>query len=191
MPGAAVRGNLLRYTSTLGVQVRKNLSASQRGLLEIDWALFGELCRALALRVAQHYDPDLVIGIAKAGVIPGAVVASIIEREFAAMAVTRRGTEVMPELVSGPPVGVAGRRVLIVDETCDTGHTLKLALNEVQALGPAEVRTAVSIRTGPYDPDFYALETDKLIVLPWDRETVVDGDLVVRPDLATYLAGEG
>jgi len=173
------------------VQVRKNLSASQRGLLEIDWALFGELCRALALRVAQHYDPDLVIGIAKAGVIPGAVVASIIEREFAAMAVTRRGTEVMPELVSGPPVGVAGRRVLIVDETCDTGHTLKLALNEVQALGPAEVRTAVSIRTGPYDPDFYALETDKLIVLPWDRETVVDGDLVVRPDLATYLAGEG
>ncbi|MEK6598416.1 MAG: hypothetical protein AABY91_08795 [Gemmatimonadota bacterium] len=46
--------------------MRQNVPAGQRGLLEIDWALFGELCRALALRVAEHYDPDLVVGIAKA-----------------------------------------------------------------------------------------------------------------------------
>lgn len=171
--------------------MRRKVPAGQRGLLEIDWPLFGELCRALALRVAQHYDPDLVIGIAKAGVIPGAVVASIIQRDFAAMGATRRSGEQMPELVAGPPRAVAGRRVLVVDETCDTGHTLKLALNEIQTLRPAELRTAVSIRTGPYEPDYYALETDKLIVLPWDREIVVDGELVVRPDVAAYLAGEG
>lgn len=171
--------------------MRRNVPSQQRGLLEIDWPLFGELCRALALRVAQHYDPELVIGITKAGVIPGAVVASILQRDFAAMAVTRRSAGQMPELVSGPPAaGVAGRRVLVVDETCDTGHTLKLALNEVLALRPAEARTAVSIKTGAYEPDFHALETDKLIILPWDRETVVGGELVVRPDLAAYLAGE-
>lgn len=171
--------------------MRRGVPSAQRGLLEIDWPLFGELCRALARRVAQHYDPTLVLGIAKAGVIPGAVVASTLQRDFAAMAVTRRTTGALPELVSGPPGLVAGRRVLLVDETCDTGHTLKLALNEVRALGPAEVRTAVSIRTGPYEPDFYALETDKLIILPWDREVIIQGELAVRPDLAAYLAGEG
>lgn len=170
--------------------MRQNVPAGQRGLLEIDWALFGELCRALALRVAEHYDPDLVIGIAKAGVIPGAVVASILQRDFAAMAVTRKGDRPEPALVHGPPEAVAGRRVLLVDETCDSGHTLKLALNEVKALRPAEVRTAVSIKTGAFQPDYHALETDKLIVLPWDRETVVDGALIIRPDLAGYLAGE-
>ena len=170
--------------------MRKSVPSPQRGLLEIDWPLFGELCRALALRVAQHYEPDLVLGIAKAGVIPGAVVASILQCEFAAMGVTRRDAGTDPVLVSPPPVPVQGRRILLVDETCDTGHTLKLALHELQAAKPREVKTAVSIRTGAYEPHFHALETDKLIVLPWDREIIVEGELVVRPDLAAYLSGE-
>ena len=42
--------------------------------------MFGELCRALALRVARDFDPDLVVGIARAGVFPGAVVARSFER---------------------------------------------------------------------------------------------------------------
>lgn len=171
--------------------MKRKVPTPQRGLLEIDWPLFGELCRALALRVAAHYDPEIVLGIAKAGVIPGAVVASILQRDFAAMAVTRKGAGDQPELVAPPPASIAGKRVLLVDETCDSGHTLRLALNEVMGRRPSEVRTAVSIRTGPFEPDFYALETDKLIVLPWDREVVVNGEIVVRPDLAAYLAGEG
>jgi hypoxanthine phosphoribosyltransferase len=170
--------------------MKRKVRPSQRGLLEIDWPLFGELCRALALRVAQDYQPDLVVGIAKAGVIPGAVVASILQKDFAAMAVTRRSPGHDPELVAGPPSAVKGRRVLLVDETCDTGHTLKLALNAMQTLRPREVRTAVSIRTGPFQPDYHALDTDKLIVLPWDREIVQDGEIVTRPDLVAYLAGE-
>jgi hypoxanthine phosphoribosyltransferase len=154
---------------------------STRGVLEIDWPLFGELCRALALKVARDYDPEIVIGIAKAGVIPGAVVASIMQREFTSMTVTRRSAEDMPVLVSGPPPTIRGRRVLLVDETCDTGHTLKLALNELRALHPAEVRTAVSFRTGPYEPDFHSFSTEKAIILPWDREEIRGGELVPRP----------
>ena len=151
-----------------------------RETLEIDWPLFGELCRALALRVARDYDPEIVLGIAKAGVIPGAVVASILEREFSSMSVTRKKAGGMPVMVSGPPGTIRNRRVLLVDETCDTGHTLKLALNEVRALAPVEVRTAVSFRTGKYSPDFFAFETDKSIVLPWDRDVIRDGKLIHR-----------
>lgn len=155
-----------------------------RGILEIDWPLFGELCRALALKVARSYDPEIILGVAKAGVIPGAVVASILEREFSSMTVTRKKAGAMPVMVSGPPATIRGRRVLIVDETCDSGHTLKLALNEVRAGGPAEVRTAVSFKTGGYQPDFFSFETDKAIVLPWDREVVREGELIRRPDWA-------
>ena len=90
-------------------------------------------------------------------------------------------------LVVGPPSSIKGRRVLIVDETCDTGHTLRLALNEVQGAMPAEVRTAVSFKTGPFEPDFHSFDTDKFIILPWDREVVQDGQLVTRPDYAGYL----
>ncbi len=153
-----------------------------RGVLEIDWPLFGELCRALALKVAGAYQPEVILGIAKAGVIPGAVIAAILERDFTSMTVTRKKAGGMPVLVSGPPSLIRGRRVLLVDETCDTGHTLKLALNEVRALEPAEVRTAVSFKTGSYLPDFHSFETDKSIILPWDRDVMRDGELVMRPD---------
>ena len=153
-----------------------------RGVLEIDWPLFGELCRALALKVAREYDPEIVVGIAKAGVIPGAVIAAILERDFASMTVTRRSAGGAPVLVSGPPPSIRGRRILLVDETCDTGHTFRLALNEVKAMNPAEVRTAVSFKTGAYGVDFHSFETDKAIILPWDREIIRDGELIRRSD---------
>lgn len=171
--------------------MKRPSSPAPRGILEIDWPFFGELCRALALKVAREYQPEVVLGIAKAGVIPGVVVASILQLEFASMAVTRQDAGGDPILVTGPPGTIRGRRVLLVDETCDTGSTLKLALNEVRALKPAEVRTAVSFRTGPYQPDFHAFETDKLIILPWDREIIADGELVTRPDYVEWLKGNG
>ena len=166
------------------------VSPAQRDVLEVDWTFFGELCRALALRISGAYDPDLVLGIAKAGVIPGVVVACILQRDFASMTVTRIGAAARPTLVTAPPPIVAGRRVLIVDETCRSGETLRLALSAVRKLNPADVRTAVSFRTGAYEPDYSAMATESNIILPWDREVIVDGELVLRPDYAEWLAAQ-
>src|SRR5262245_496135 len=104
-----------------------------RGVLQVDWALFGELCRVLALKVFREYDPEVVIGIAKAGVIPGAVVASILQRDFASIAITRTASGARPTVIAGPPRMVSGRRVLIVDATCESGDTMKLALAAVRS----------------------------------------------------------
>src|SRR5437667_10113742 len=134
------------------------------GVLEVDWPFFGEMCRALALKIFREYDPEVVIGIARAGVIPGAVVASILQRDFASMAITRPEAGGRPVVIAGPTRLVTGRRVLIADGTCDTGATMKLALNAVRELKPAPVKTAVSFRTGEFRPDFYALETDNFIL---------------------------
>ena len=167
--------------------MRRTSSPGPRGVLEVDWAFFGELCRALALRVAREYQPEIVLGIAKAGVIPGVVVASILQCEFTSMAVTRRDEDESPVLISGPPPTICGRRILVVDETCESGSTMRLALNEVRAMKPAEVRTAVSFKTGEYTPDFHAFETDNFIILPWDREIIQNGEIIVRPDYASRL----
>src|ERR1044071_6823670 len=95
------------------------------GVLEVDWPFFGELCRALALKVFRGYDPDVMIGVARAGVIPGAVVASILQRDFASGPLPGAGRGGGPVVLAGPPRLVSGKRVLIVDETCDTGDTMK------------------------------------------------------------------
>ena len=153
----------------------RSRATATRQTLETDWAFFGELCRALAVHVSRAYQPEVVVGIAKAGVVPAAIVATILDCGFGAMVVTRASDEDQPELVTGPPVGVAGKRVLLVDETCDTGDTFKVALHSLAAIGPSDVRTAVSFRTGVWEPDFFAFETDKAIVLPWDRAIVKQG----------------
>jgi hypothetical protein len=157
-----------------------------RGVLQVDWPLFGELCRVLALKVFREYDPEVVIGIAKAGVIPGAVVASILQRDFASIAITREGA-----VIAGPPRLVMGKRVLLVDETCESGSTMKLALAAIREQQPGAVKTAVSFKTGAYKPDFFALENENFIILPWDLEVIVNGEIVVRPDYRDKLGGGG
>src|SRR3954471_8357541 len=132
---------------------------NSRGVLEVDWPFFGELCRALALRVAREYQPEIVLGIAKAGVIPGVVVASIMQCDFVSMVVSREQPNAEPIVVTGPPASIRGRRCLVGDETADTGITMKLALSEVRALKPAQVKSPVSFKTGDYAPHFRAFET--------------------------------
>src|SRR5215207_9301676 len=110
---------------------RQTVDPSQ-GVLHVEWPLFGELSRALALKVSREYDPELVVGVATAGVVPGAVVAAMLGREFHSMVISRRyrseGPRDTPAVFGAAPPEVRGKRILIVDETCDSGETLRLAV---------------------------------------------------------------
>jgi uncharacterized protein len=164
---------------------RRYVVDRSKGVMLIDWPLFGELSRALAIKVARAYDPEIVIGVATAGVVPGAVVSAILDREFHSIMVTRRAghdrVRETPSVLGAAPPEVRGRRVVIVDETSDSGATMRLAVAAIVNAGASTVRTAVSFKTGTYEPDFYALATESTIVLPWDREVMVEGDLVPNP----------
>lgn len=154
--------------------------------LDLSWEMFGELCRALALRVARQYDPDLVVGIARAGVIPGAVIASILRVDFHSMKISRRdGDEQVrerPAILSAAPLAARDCRVLVVDEIASSGETLRMALSSLRNVGPTELRTATCfVRPHGYKPDYFALETDQTIIFPWDRKIFQDDQLVVNP----------
>lgn len=162
-----------------------------KGVLLVDWPLFGELSRALALKVARAFDPDLVVGIATAGVVPGATIAAILDRPFHSVLVSRRYSEERerqtPAVLGAAPVEVRGKRVLLVDETCDSGDTMRLAVAALVNAGALEVRTAVSFRTGDFVPDFHALATESAIVLPWDREILMGDELRPNPKYAGLI----
>jgi hypoxanthine phosphoribosyltransferase len=169
---------------------RQTVDPSQ-GVLHVEWPLFGELSRALALKVSRSYDPEVVVGVATAGVVPGAVVAAMLGREFHSIVISRRyrsdGPRDTPAVFSSAPAEVRDKRVLIVDETCDSGETLRLAVGAIVNAGATEVRTAVGFKTGTYEPDFHALATESTIILPWDREVIVDGELAANPLYADAL----
>jgi uncharacterized protein len=156
--------------------------------LELSWELFGELCRVLAVKVATSgYRPEVIIGIAKAGVIPGAVVASILRCDFYSLTISRDagGERVRdrPKILSAAPKDAAGKRVLVVDEICTSGETLRIALNALRQVSPSEVKTATSlVKVGGYRPDFYALETEATVAFPWDRHILdTAGEIVDNP----------
>lgn len=154
--------------------------------LDLSWEMFGELCRALAFRVARDFDPDMVVGIARAGAIPAAVIASILRIDFFSMKISRKEGEEQvrdrPAVLSAAPPEGEGRRVLLVDEIATSGDTLRLGLAAIRDVGPLEVRTATSfVRPTGYKPDYFALETDQIVIFPWDRK-IYEGDrLVVNP----------
>ena len=164
-----------------------------RGVFVVDWPLFGELSRALALKVARDYAPDVVVGIATAGVVPGATIAAILDVEFASITVSRRyqseTVRETPAVFGEVPPVVRDRHVLLVDEVCDSGDTMRLARAAIVNAGATEVRTAAAFSTGVFQPDYHALATESMIVLPWDREVLLDGELVTIPLYAEALRG--
>jgi len=166
-------------------------SQPPRTVLEVDWPLIGELCRGLALKVWKDYQPDLVVGIARAGVIPGAVVASILRTEFASITLRRSGEGEAPSLISRPTQSPKGRDVLLVDSTCESGDTIRLALSVMREEGAKTVKTAVAIRTGSYRVDFEAMANPAFVILPWDHDVIEDGRIVVRPDYVEALKAAG
>jgi len=165
----------------------QNMAQSQpTEFLDLSWEMFGELCRALALRVARDFEPDLVVGIARAGVFPGAVVASVLRKDFYSLTISRReGGELVrdrPAVLSAAPLQCQGKKILLVDEITSSGDTLRMGLAAIRDRNPAEVRTATSFtRHGGYQPDYIALQTDATIIFPWDRKIFEGEELVVNP----------
>ena len=137
---------------------------------------FGEASRELAQQVADSgYQTDLVVAIARGGMLlAGSLSYALGVKSCGALNVefyTGVGTR-LPEPVVLPPLldqeSLAGKRVLLVDDVSDSGRTLAMVIQMLEASG-AEVRTVV-LYTKPHtvqEADFTWRRTEKWINFPW------------------------
>jgi hypothetical protein len=144
----------------------------QKGVLEIDWAAFGDLARDLAARIAARYQPEVVLGIAKGGIFVGSAVASALPAEFHAIRVEQRSRD---RAGASKPLqrlpDVKGKRVLVVDDVTNTGRTLDKARALARKAKAREVQAAVLVvRPGGARPEWYAVETGELVIFGWDYQ---------------------
>lgn len=156
------------------------------GEVTVTWEQFDSLCRVLALMVSG-YDPQVIVGIAKGGVLPATVLASVLRREFYPIRLSRRHNDEVvrqtPALLQQPPPALAGQRVLLVDDMVATGMTMRLARKACLEQQAAEVRTAALFaHSFGQRPDYVASISDALIVFPWDREVLKGGAFVPHPE---------
>lgn len=162
------------------------------GVEPISWERFEALVRILSEQVAG-FEPQIILGIARGGLFPATMMSYILRREMYPIRLTRRLNDTVvrerPTWLVGPPDKVVGRRVLIVDEIADSGHTIAMAAEAVRQMGASHVRSATLFAHTWADPrpDFVALTSDALILNPWDREVLVDGQWATHPELAAAL----
>jgi len=140
---------------------------------KIDWDEYRRYCQLLAKRTKREFNPEVVVGIAHGGVIAGATIASILKLDFFPIKFTRKVSERVvrkkPKLVVPPTAELSGKKILLVDDWSQSGETIKSALREIKKLKPEEVKTAVLVRRGEYEPDYYAIFSRQEIIFPWEE----------------------
>ncbi len=155
---------------------------------EIPWSRLGGLLVDLAEKIHQSYRPDVIVGIAKGGLIPAVYLCSALQRDLFPIKLSSRHNEQVvsetPTWYVYPTDHVAGKKVLLVDDICVAGRTFGMAAQELLHRGASLVRTAsLAVHLGSVKPDFFVLETDALIVWPWDRDILsADGVWSINPE---------
>lgn len=170
--------------------------STRKGIIPISWEDFHGLCKALAL-AAWYFKPDMILPIGRGGYYPGTLLAHMLQVEIYPVRVSRRENDKVkydsPQWILLPPVEIAAKRALIVDEICGSGETIRMVTEKSLAMGAAQIKSAVlyAHTWGTSVPDYIGLITDALILNPWDREVVQEGEFHPHPEYIEALALQG
>jgi len=145
------------------------------------WEQIYEALLTLANRIRENdFKPDVIVGVSRGGWPPARIMSDLLENpelanvraEFYLGVAKTKGDPVITQPVS---TSVIGKKVLIVDEVADTGKSLRLVKSHLEEQGATEVKI-MTIYYKPWSivvPDWYAKETSRWIVFPWERKETV------------------
>jgi hypoxanthine phosphoribosyltransferase len=170
--------------------------STRQGIHPISWEDFHGISKALALSVAR-FQPEIILPIGRGGYYPGTLLAHLLQIEVYPVRVSRRVNDLVkyrsPQWILEPPAQIAGHRVLVVDEICDSGETILVVKEKALTLGASLVKSAVLYaHTRAVDvPDYIGIITDELLLNPWDREILRDGQFQFHDEYVEALARQG
>ena len=129
---------------------------------------------------ADGYKPDIIIGIARGGIVPSRTLSDLLEtRELATFQIEYyddiNQTKKEPILKQCLNMQLTDKKTLLVDDISDSGSSLQLAKKHLQRQGAKENKIA-TLYTKPETttkPDYYEKLTSEWVIFPWDaKETV-------------------
>jgi hypoxanthine phosphoribosyltransferase len=146
-------------------------------LIRPSWREIASYSKQLCKRIKKEYRPEVLIGISRGGLVPVRLFSDYLDNHTVGIirVVFYKGInerEKEPKIEQPLSLDIRDKRVLLVDDVADTGHSLKVAIEYIKSLGPKEVKVAC-IHYKPnsiFKPEYYAEETDKWIDYPWEHE---------------------
>ncbi|HZY95393.1 MAG TPA: phosphoribosyltransferase [Candidatus Bathyarchaeia archaeon] len=141
------------------------------------WDQIYDMLVDLALQIRRSgYHPDVIVGVSRGGWPPARVMSDLLQKPNLAnmkvefykdIAVTSK----KPKITQPVTTIVRGKRVLVVDDVADTGHSLVAVVGHLRRKGAMQIKVS-TIYVKPqsiFQPDFFAKKTRKWIIFPWER----------------------
>ena len=139
------------------------------------------LNRLAELVKRDNFRPDIIVGVSRGGLIPAAVLSDRLGVDCDSVGFryykSVRNTEKKPKIIQHIASDLNRKKVLIVDDVADTGHSLQAVKRYVQEKG-AEDMMICTLHYKPCSvikPDRFVEETNAWIIYPWElNETARD-----------------
>jgi len=124
--------------------------------------------------------PDCVVALTRGGLVPGTIISHLMNIPLVPVSYTSsvgNGSKTMysdMELqpISGIHTDYSNYRILVVDEICDSGHTLFEVVKFYESMGYDVVTATIHHKTGAViTPDVFHTvisDEDQWIVYPWE-----------------------
>ena len=161
---------------------------NRKGIKEISWKDFGKFSKKLSELLSKE-KIDIIIGIARAGLLPATAVSCMLRKEIYPIRLTRRFNDEFvtknPKWKLTLPKNILRNKVVaIIDEITDTGKTLSIVKEETKKCGASRVVTAslISHTWAKPKPDYVIFETDELVLFPWDFKIFQEGQWQIHPE---------
>lgn len=142
------------------------------------WHDMEKAVEALAIAIREEYDPDVIVGIARGGLVPSVRLSHLLN-DLLMRVVHVKYYENVDEATGKPEIFWSDvekleGKVLIVDDVADTGNTLEVVLDHLKKRIDGEIKicTVAYKPSSKIKPDYFIYETEKWIVFPWEEAPV-------------------
>lgn len=140
------------------------------------WAEIVALVEGLLQRIPHDY--EAILAITRGGMVPACLISErlgirnilVAAVQFYTGVGESRDHPVLMQFPADPMVD--NKRILIVDDIWDSGRTIMMVKQRVEAAGGIPTTCVLHYKPArslyPDRPDYYAVETDEWIVYPWE-----------------------
>jgi len=141
---------------------------------------FSLYCFNLAVKLKTQFKGkqiDYLVSVQRGGAVMSKILSDVLGAPIATVVVSSYQDlqQVKKPFISQEiSVDIRGKNIIVLDEICDSGDTLKLVADYLQQSSPASLTTAVLVMKpkATFRPDHFATQTDKWVVFPGElKET--------------------